>query len=41
MLPYSMVFLIGWTVLFAFWMGFDLPIGPGAPLQYVPATAAP
>ncbi|RMH94771.1 AbgT family transporter [Lysobacter pythonis] len=42
MLPYSIVFLIGWTVLFAFWMGFDLPIGPGAPLQYVPAgkTAA-
>lgn len=40
MLPYSIVFLIGWTALFALWMGFDLPIGPGAPLQYVPAPAA-
>ena len=40
MLPYSMVFLVGWTLLFAVWMGFDLPIGPGAPLQYVPATPA-
>lgn len=40
MLPYSIVFLIGWTVLFAIWMGFDLPIGPGAPLEYLPAGKA-
>lgn len=37
MLPYSMVFLIGWTVLFALWMAMGWPIGPGAPLQYIPA----
>ena len=32
MIPYSIVFLIGWTVLFAGWMG--LPLGPGAGLTY-------
>lgn len=37
MLPYSMVFLIGWTVLFALWMAMGWPIGPGAPLEYIPA----
>lgn len=37
MLPYSIAFLIGWTVLFMIWMWLGLPIGPGAPLQYVPA----
>lgn len=37
MLPYSIVFLIGWTILFSIWLGFDLPIGPGAPLDYIPA----
>ncbi|MCY7312171.1 MAG: AbgT family transporter [Pseudoxanthomonas sp.] len=40
MLPYSMVFLIGWTLLFALWMAMGWPIGPGSPLQYFPATAA-
>lgn len=40
MLPYSIVFLIGWTALFAVWMALDLPIGPGALLRYVPAAAA-
>ncbi|MBW3550898.1 MAG: AbgT family transporter [Proteobacteria bacterium] len=38
MLPYSMVFMIGWTVLFAVWMAMGWPIGPGAPLAYLPAT---
>jgi aminobenzoyl-glutamate transport protein len=38
MLPYSMVFLVGWTVMFAFWLGFGLPIGPDAPLDYIPAA---
>jgi aminobenzoyl-glutamate transport protein len=37
MLPYSIVFGIGWSILFAFWLSFGLPIGPGAPLQYIPA----
>jgi aminobenzoyl-glutamate transport protein len=36
MLPYSVVFLIGWILLFAVWIAFDLPIGPGAPLFYKP-----
>lgn len=34
MLPYSVVFLIGWIVLLVIWMLFGLPIGPGAPLHY-------
>ena len=38
MLPYSMVFLAGWTVLFAIWMAMGWPIGPGAPLDYIPAA---
>lgn len=37
MLPYSIAFLIGWTVLFMIWMWLGLPIGPGAPLNYIPA----
>ncbi len=40
MLPYSIVFLIGWTVMFAVWMALDLPIGPGAALQYLPVKGA-
>lgn len=35
MLPYSIVFLVGWTVLFyawVFWLGW--PVGPGAPTFY-------
>lgn len=34
MLPYSLLFLIGWTMLFILWFVFKLPIGPGAPLFY-------
>ena len=35
MLPYSIVFLIGWSILLAIWVAFELPIGPGAPM-YMP-----
>lgn len=35
MLPYSVVFFIGWTILLIIWMLIGLPIGPGAPLHYV------
>ena len=35
MLPYTVVFMIGWMVLLGFWIAFGLPIGPGAPLTYV------
>jgi aminobenzoyl-glutamate transport protein len=30
MLPYSVVFLIGWSILLVIWVLLDLPIGPGA-----------
>ena len=39
MLPYSIVFLLGWMAMFAVWVVFDLPLGPGAPLTYTPAAA--
>jgi aminobenzoyl-glutamate transport protein len=32
MLPYTIFFLIGWTILFVFWIVIDLPLGPGAGL---------
>jgi aminobenzoyl-glutamate transport protein len=34
MLPYSVAFLIGWTLLFVLWFALDLPMGPGAPTVY-------
>ena len=35
MLPYSMVFLVGWTILFYVWVFlFGLPVGPGASTFY-------
>jgi len=40
MLPYSFVFMIGWSLLLAIWLGVDLPTGPGAPLTYPPGTPA-
>jgi aminobenzoyl-glutamate transport protein len=36
MIPYSIVFLIGWSALFAVWILLGWPLGPGAPLDYVP-----
>ena len=37
MLPYSMVFLLGWTVLFFVWVFvLGMPVGPGA-ATYFPA----
>jgi aminobenzoyl-glutamate transport protein len=32
MLPYSVCFLIGWTILLMIWIALGLPMGPGAPL---------
>jgi aminobenzoyl-glutamate transport protein len=40
MLPYSVVFMLGWSVMFGLWLAFGLPIGPGAPLNYIPALPA-
>jgi aminobenzoyl-glutamate transport protein len=31
MLPYSVTFLIGWSLLFALWLFAGWPVGPGAP----------
>ena len=30
MLPYSVVFLIGWIILFVIWIVLEIPVGPGA-----------
>jgi aminobenzoyl-glutamate transport protein len=38
MLPYTIVFLIGWMVLLGVWLALGLPIGPGAPLAYIAAA---
>lgn len=32
MLPYSLTFLIGWSLFLILWMLLDLPVGPGAEL---------
>lgn len=34
MLPYSVAFLVSWTLLFTVWYLLKLPIGPGSPLFY-------
>jgi aminobenzoyl-glutamate transport protein len=34
MLPYTVVFLIVWTILMSVWFAFDIPVGPGSPMYY-------
>jgi len=34
MLPYSLIFLIGWSILLIIWIQLGLPIGPDAPLEF-------
>lgn len=37
MLPYSMVFVVGWTILFYLWVFvLGMPVGPGAATYYTP-----
>lgn len=36
MLPYSLAFMVMWSVLLLVWFGFGIPFGPGAPLSYPP-----
>ncbi|MEG2437752.1 MAG: AbgT family transporter, partial [Cetobacterium sp.] len=36
MIPYSVIFLIGWIILLGIWMMLGLPLGPGAGLVYPP-----
>ncbi len=40
MLPYTVVFLISWSILLAAWMLLDLPVGPGAALYLAPAKVS-
>ena len=34
MLPYSLVFMLGWTVMFVIWAVLGLPLGPGVTMYY-------
>lgn len=34
MIPYSIIFFIGWTILLIIWIQFGIPLGPGAGLMY-------
>ncbi|MFC3039416.1 AbgT family transporter [Virgibacillus xinjiangensis] len=34
MLPYSIYFLVGWTIMLIVWMLFGIPLGPNGPLHY-------
>jgi aminobenzoyl-glutamate transport protein len=36
MLPYTLVFLVSWSLLLVAWIALDLPVGPGAGLRLVP-----
>ncbi len=37
MLPYAIVFTVGWTLLFYLWVfGLGLPVGPGSPATWAP-----
>ncbi len=34
MIPYSIAFFIGWSILLIIWLSFGWPLGPGAGLEY-------
>src|SRR5699024_10741840 len=34
MIPYSIYFLIGWTIILVVWLFFGIELGPGAPMLY-------
>jgi aminobenzoyl-glutamate transport protein len=36
MLPYTIVFVIGWSIMLTLWVLAGIPLGPGAPLHYAP-----
>ncbi|MGI8892696.1 MAG: AbgT family transporter [Bacteroidia bacterium] len=37
MLPYSLIFILGWTLFFYLWVFIlNLPVGPAAPTYYIP-----
>ena len=41
MLPYSVTFLIGWSLLLTLWVLLDLPLGPGAQILLQSPSASP
>ncbi len=39
MLPYSLIFMVGWSLFFYIWVFIlGLPVGPGSPIYYNPAS---
>lgn len=40
MMPYTVVFTIGWTVMILLWMSMGWSLGPNGPLEYTIPTAA-
>ena len=34
-LPYSLCMLVGWFIFFVIWYLIGIPLGPGAPMDYV------
>src|SRR5690625_4189436 len=34
MLPYSIIFLVGWTLMLIIWMLLGIPLGPAGPITY-------
>ena len=36
MLPYSVAFFIGWVIMLTVWLMAGIPLGPGAPVEYIP-----
>ena len=41
MLPYSLTFMAGWSLLFIAWLLLGWPVGPGAPTSLAVGSAAP
>lgn len=35
MLPYSIAFMLAWVIMLVIWLLIGLPIGPGAPVEYI------
>lgn len=39
MLPYSIIFFIGWSLFFVIWVFvLGLPVGPGSPIYFTPGS---
>jgi aminobenzoyl-glutamate transport protein len=38
MLPYTVAFMIVWSIMLGVWVVLDLPLGVDSPLTYEPAT---